>query len=401
MTRLALGLHWDLQPDLAFLNHGSFGLAPRELLAWRSALLQEIEQDPVGFVLDAYPTRLAEARAVLADLLHTQPAQLAFVPSTTYGLNELFQSLQGCLPQGSEILLSNHGYNATTNLVAHAAAQRGWTLRRVALPLPVDDPQQVVDAFQRACTPATRLLLVDHITSPTALVLPVAELVQLARDRGAWIVVDGAHGPGSVSLNLDSLQPDAYVGNLHKWLCCPRGSAFLWAQGQVLQQLRPLVISHGANAPPDPAVSRFHQEHDWIGTADPSPWLALPEALRLLTRAAAPEAGAAAALEGLMRANHRTNQWAQGQLLAATGSRPIAPPAMQAAMCALPLRGCSRAAAPECQRQLRRAGIQVPLIPLNAEDEEVPVLLRVSSFAYNTPADVERLIEALPVEACV
>ncbi len=404
MNRDALGLHWDLEPGLTFLNHGSFGLAPRELLQWRFQLLSEIERDPVAFLSAELQPRQGRARQVLARLVGADAAQLAFVPSTTYGLNELLQRLE--LPQGSEVLLPDHGYNATTNLVRFACEQRGWTVRLVPLPLPLDDPEQVVQAFADAWGPATRLLVVDHITSPSALVLPLQPLIALARQRGARILVDGAHGPGSLPLRLQDWQPDAYVGNLHKWLCCPRGSAFLWVRDPWQETLRPLVVGHGANGPLPPGVSRFHLEHDWLGTADPTPWLALPQALRLLTDE--PVEGEAAAarvespawlgrLEALMETHRQLAQ--QGQTLlqqALELERPLAPSRMQVAMAALPLAPVGMLDGPALQAELKRLGFQLPVIPLRPHTAGVPQFLRISCFAYTTADDLERLARALP-----
>ena len=199
MDRQALGLHWDLQDDLRFLNHGSFGLAPRELLRWRFELLTQIERDPVAFLVDRLPSDLQESRQALAALIGARAEQLAFVPSTTYGLNELLQRLDD-VPPGSEILMLDQGYNATANLARFAADQHGWHLRQVAVPLPLQDPLELVEAFVAAWSPATRVLLLDHITSPGALVMPLAALIKLGRERGAVVLVDGAHGPDRKSV---------------------------------------------------------------------------------------------------------------------------------------------------------------------------------------------------------
>lgn len=402
MHRDALGLHWDVEPGLTFLNHGSFGLAPRELLQWRFDLLTAIERDPVAFLASALQPGLERSRRLLAQLVGAEARQLAFVPSTTYGLNELLQRLD--LPAGSEVLLSDHGYNATANLVRFACEQRGWSLRVVPIPLPLDEPGQVVEAFAAAWGPATRLLVVDHITSPSALVLPLEPLIALAHGRDARIVVDGAHGPGSLPLHLQAWQPDAYVGNLHKWLCCPRGSAFLWVRDPWQETLRPLVVGHGANGPLPPGVSRFHHEHDWLGTADPTPWLALPEALRLLTGEPVDDEDKPPAppswlrrLEALQRAHRQLALQGQERLLAALGlERPLAPAAMQAGMAAIPLAPVGTLAGPALQSQLQRRGFQVPVMPLRPHRSDVPQFLRISCFAYTTADDLEGLAQALP-----
>jgi len=402
MNPAALGLHWDLEPGLTFLNHGSFGLAPRELLHWRFQLLRRIERDPVAFLASELQPGLDRSRRLLARLVGASPAQLAFVPSTTYGLNELLQRLE--LPVGSEVLLSDHGYNATANLVRFACERNGWTWRLVPIPLPLDDPAQVVEAFATAWGPATRLLVVDHITSPSALVLPLQPLITLARQRGARILVDGAHGPGSLPLQLEAWQPDGYVGNLHKWLCCPRGSAFLWVRDPWQESLRPLVVGHGASGPLPPGVSRFHLEHDWLGTTDPSPWLALPEALRLLTGKPldgeeAPQASAVwlSRLERLQRAHRDQALKGQDLLLAALQlDRPLAPASLQAAMAAVPLDPVGTLDGAALQAELRRRGFQLPVIPLRQHTPGLPQFLRISCFAYNTLDDLQRLAQALP-----
>lgn len=402
MNRDALGLNWDLEPGLTFLNHGSFGLAPRQLLEWRFRLLTEIERDPVAFLSTELQPRLERARQVLARLVGAETGQLAFVPSTTYGLNELLQRLE--LPEGSEVLLPDHGYNATTNLVRFACEQRGWRLRQVPLPLPLDDPAQVVEAFVAAWGAQTRLLVVDHITSPSALVLPLEPLIALARQRGARILVDGAHGPGSLPLRLQAWQPDAYVGNLHKWLCCPRGSAFLWVRDPWQETLRPLVVGHGANTPLSAGASRFHLEHDWLGTADPTPWLALPQALGLLTGESLdgevlPPASEPwlARLGERMHAHRQLAQQGQALLLHALQlDQPLAPAAMQAAMAAVPLAPVGTLDGPALQAQLKRMGFQLPVIPLRPFTAGAPQFLRISCFAYNTPDDLQRLACALP-----
>jgi isopenicillin-N epimerase len=390
MNQQAGGLHWDLEPGLVFLNHGSFGLAPRQLLDWRWAELKVIERDPVAYLVDRLPAKLQAARCCLAQLLGAQPDQLAFVPSTTYGLNELLQRLQllvDDLPPGSEILMLDHGYNATVNLVRFAAEQQGCTVRLVSLPSPLEEPAQVLQALDQAWRPSTRLLVVDHITSPTALVMPLKEIIALAHSRDAWVIVDGAHAPGLLSVGLDELRPDAYVGNLHKWLCCPRGAAFLWVQHHWQQRLRPLVISHGANAPVANLEDRFQREHDWIGTADPTPWLALPEAIRCFTRPMHQNAARA----------QRARTWIQESLnrvgLGMKAPEQSSFPPIAMASIALP--GADRLDGAALQRQLLVLGFQVPVIPLQPHRSDAPQFLRVSCFDYNDDADCSSLAEVV------
>jgi len=340
----------------------------------------------VRFLVDQLPDELARARAALAQLVGAEPAQLAFVPSTTYGLNQLLQRLDllvDNMPPGSEILLTNHSYNATLNLVHYAAERHGWCVRQVPLPCPLEHRLQIVEAFEGAWTASTRMLVLDHITSPSSLAMPLAELIALARAREAWVIVDGAHAPGLVDLTIDDLQPDAYVGNLHKWLCCPRGSAFLWAKQDWCQHLRPLVISHGANAPNNSTTERFHQEHDWIGTADPTPWLALPKALELIHPDR--EANRQRAQRGralLIDALNHLDQVIVDHIGVETNLPMIS--------IQLPAVGSLDGVA--LQNKLFRQGLQLPVIPLQPHCRAVPQFLRISCFDYNDDSDLEYLV---------
>ena len=393
MNDRALDLTWDLRPDLVFLNHGSFGLAPRELLEWRFQLLREIERDPVSFLVDELPQRLNKSRLSLSSFLGTDPQQVAFVPSTTYGLNELLQRFDleaELLPRGSEILMANHVYNATRNLVGFAATQRGWNLRVVDLPFPLVDQGQILDAFEEAWSDQTRLLIVDHISSPTSVVFPVQKLVALAHRRQALVIVDGAHAPGSIPLRLDQLQADAYVGNLHKWLCCPRGAAFLWVRQPFQQTLRPLVISHGANAVLTEGQSRFHQEHDWIGTSDPTPWLAFPQSLTLLSKQKSE--WSPMALQAVTQRNRELLLHTQQRLSRLFPTPGISDELMGGLMSSvlLPL-SCSSDGV-QLQQQLMSQGIQVPVISLPTSAGQTLQFLRVSSFVYNNYQDIDALI---------
>ncbi|NDG24330.1 MAG: aminotransferase class V-fold PLP-dependent enzyme [Synechococcaceae bacterium WBB_10_009] len=207
-------------------------------------------------------------------------------------------------------------------------------------------------------------------------------------------VIDGAHSAGMLP-NPIPQGCDVWVGNLHKWLCCPRGAAFVWVRDPWQQSLRPLVISHGANAPLAPGQSRFHVEHDWIGTGDPSPWLALPEALRLLSGSDEP-AQWRPRLEALQQRHHHLAQEGQDLLLAALGvPGPIAPASMQAAMAAVPLPPVGQCDGSALQARLRAQGFQVPVIPLRPHEPGLPQLLRIACFAYNDRADLERLADQL------
>jgi len=391
------GLHWRLDRSQVFLNHGSFGAVPLEVEQERRRWLDQLELDPVGFLVEQLPEALGQARSALAQFLGAAPAEaqgLAFVPSTTYGLNELISQWQ--LPEGSRVLLGMDAYNATANIVEFWAEQRGWQVLRAQWPLPLSCCSELLEAYRSELRKGVALWVIDHITSPTAMGQPLEQLIPMARAHGAAVIVDGAHGPGSLPINLTSLAGlglDAYVGNLHKWLCCPKGSAFLWVREALRQQLRPLVISHGANAPVG-SEGRFRLEHDWLGTNDPSGYLCLPKALALLGLATPSDQ------EKQLKQRRQMLLPARQALMEALGSAnagALVPEGQVASMVAVELANCD----PDITyKYFRNAGIQIPIIPLRPHRKQERCFLRLSWFNYNTISDLKYLIEickGLPV----
>jgi isopenicillin-N epimerase len=228
-----------------------------------------------------YPTLLATAREELAEFLGSRPEHLAWVTNATSAVNAVLRSL--AWQPGDEILITDHGYNACQNVVAYLAQTAGVKVVQVALPFPEVDAPQIIESVTAAVTPRTRLALLDHVTSPTALVFPVAELAEALSQRGVKVMLDGAHAPGMLDLNLEDLGGRGvtyYTGNLHKWCCSPKGAAFLWVAQADQAGLHPPVISHGFNS--GESRSKFLEEFDWCGTFDPTAWLAAPRSLRLL-----------------------------------------------------------------------------------------------------------------------
>lgn len=266
-----LAAHWGLDPAVLYLNHGSYGACPQAVLAVQSSLRDELEREPVDFMKKRLPQLLNEARRALAQFVGADPLDLAFVVNATSGVNAVLRSLN--FKAGDELLLTSHTYAACRKTVDFVAARTGLRPVVAPLPFPLRDAEEVVASIRTSVTPATRLALLDHVTSPTALVLPIARLVRELRERGVETLVDGAHAPGMVPLDLDAIGAAYYTGNAHKWLCAPKGAAFLHVRRDRQNDLHPTVISHGFPA-------GFQAEFDWTGTQDPTAWLCIAESIR-------------------------------------------------------------------------------------------------------------------------
>ena len=275
-------MHWPLDPDVVYLNHGSFGAAPIAVLEHQAELRARLERQPVRFLAVDLEGLLDEARGRLGAFVGAEPDDLGFVVNATSAVNAVLRSLD--LRPGDELVLTTHEYGASRNALRYAAERAGAEAVVVELPFPVGSDDELVDAVVGALTPRTRLLLVDHVTSPTALVLPLERIAVAAAERGVVVLVDGAHGPGMVEVDLAALGRAGvgmYAANCHKWICSPKGSGFLWVRGDLQRFVRPTSISHGASSPRTDR-SRFRLEFDWTGTFDPTPWLSVPAAIDLL-----------------------------------------------------------------------------------------------------------------------
>ncbi len=278
---------WQLDPELAFLNHGSFGACPQPVLEHQRELVNLAERDPVNFFNRHRQVLLDESRAVLAATLGADPADLVFDTNATHAANAVLRWLS--FEPDDEILVTSHGYNAITNAAQYVADQTGARVTAAQIPVPVTSPEEATEAILSAITPRTRLAIIDHITSPTAIVLPLDRIIPALRERGVLSLIDGAHGPGAIPLDLNTLAPDYYVANCHKWLCSPRGSAVLFAQPQhrsrtaLPTELQPASVSHGYNTQ-GPQENRFHDAFDFPGTTDPTAWASVGYAIGFLSQ---------------------------------------------------------------------------------------------------------------------
>ncbi len=375
-----LSSHWVLDPSVAYLNHGSFGACPRAVLETQARLRQEMEREPVDFLDGRLPARLDEARAALAAFVGADADDLVFVPNATTGVNAVLRSLR--LEPGDELLLTDHTYGACRKCADFVAERAGARIVIARLPFPLESEEPILEAVLERVTGRTRLALIDHVTSPTALILPLAGLVGELRARGVETLVDGAHAPGMVALELSRLGAAYYTGNAHKWLCAPKGAAFLHVRRDRQRGLHPTVISHGFRR-------GLRAEFDWTGTCDPTPWLCIPEALRVV----------GSLLPGgwpqVMARNHALALEARERLLEALELAPPCPRGMVGAMASIPLptpAPLSPAAGLDTKAMhdwFRARGIETWLHP-----EPIPVL-RISAQLYNSAGQFERLAALL------
>jgi isopenicillin-N epimerase len=388
-----LASRWDLDSNIVFLNHGSFGAAPRAVREEQNRIRESLESEPVRFFERRYQVLLDRARERLAEFVGASPANLVFVANATTGVNTVLRSLD--LRSGDELLTTNHEYNACRNALAEAARAAGASVVVAEVPYPLSSDDEVLDAVLDLVTPRTRLLLVDQVTSQTGLVLPVASLVREAQLSGVDVLVDGAHAPGMVELNLEKLGAAYYTGNCHKWLCAPKGAGFLYVREDLRSSVRPLVISHGANAAAE-RRSRFHLEHDWTGTHDPSAWLSVPAAI------AEVESMAAGGWSEVRQRNHEMALAARDLLCEALGADKACPDGMVGSMATVALPdsdgGEKRDAFSRDALQdalYREWAIEVPVIPWPSPPGR---LVRISAQLYNSRGQYEYLAEALRAE---
>jgi isopenicillin-N epimerase len=383
---------WPLDPAVTFLNHGSYGACPAEVLRHQAALRAELEAEPVRFLGRELEGRLDVARGALAAFVGANPDDLAFVTNATGGVNTVLRSL--AFSAGDELLTTDHAYAACKNTLDFVAARAGAKVNLAVIPFPLASPDEVVEAVLAKVTSRTRLALLDHITSPTALVLPIQAMVRALAERGIDVLVDGAHAPGMVPLDLGALGAAYYSGNCHKWLCTPKGSAFLWVRRDRQVAVHPLTISHGAKGE-RPGRTRFRLEFDWTGTSDPTAWLTVPMAIDYM----------GSLLPGgwpaVMARNRALALDARGLLCAAAGTPPACPHEMVGSIASVllpdsPLANPAwRQPDPLQPRLFEGWGIEVPIMRWPAAPRR---LIRISAQLYNRREHYVKLAGALAKE---
>lgn len=370
--------HWRLRPGTIYLNHGSFGPPPEPVKAARAKLQQRLDEQPMDFFVREFELAWHAARAKLVEFVRCDAEDLIFVENATAGMNVVASSLK--LRADDEVLLTDHEYGAVLRIWQRACAQAGASAPVIAtLPSQFGDPQEVVDAIARAITPRTRLIVVSHITSPTAVIMPIRQIISAAQKLGVAVCIDGPHAPLQTDVNLRDLGADYYTASCHKWLCAPFGSGFLYVDKRHQAAVRAPLLSWGRVFPEDRAT--WSDEFVWSGTRDNSPFLSIPAAIDFFAPLGQQE---------FARHTHQLAQHARQQLVELTGLAPIVPddPAWYGSMAHVPLPPGHRRALQDAL--WREHGIEVPIIDWNNRR-----WVRVSCHLYNTRDEVDTLVAAL------
>jgi isopenicillin-N epimerase len=387
-ARSPFAKHFLLDPNVVYLNHGAFGACPRPVLAVQQQVRERLERNPLHFFMRELEGLFDETRAVLAPFLGAKAEDLVFVPNATAGVNTVLASLEQ--EAGTDVVVADHTYPACRNAVEYWARRRSVEVRVATLPFPLTSADELTQAVLAQVTPRTRLVLLDHVTSPSGLVVPLEELVRTLRERGIDTLVDGAHGPGMLPLDLERLGATYYTGNLHKWCCAPKGAAFLWVPRERQPAIHPLVISHGwAVARTD--RPRFLLEFDWPGTLDPSAVLSVPAALSFLSGLFA------GGLPALYAHNRALALAGRSALCAALGTPPPCPDSMIGSLAAVlfPER-TPKVPTPEAlYAALVARSIEVPIVGMPGYPSG---FVRIAAQVYNSEAEFAILGQALREE---
>lgn len=382
---------FPLDPDTTFLNHGSFGSCPLAVLEYQQELRMRLERQPVQFYQREFEPLLDQARVAIGSFVNANADDLVFVTNTTAGVNTVVRSLP--FEKGDELLVTIHEYNACANALRVAAEKRGAKVVTIDIPFPIQDEQQVIDAVLEKVTDKTRLLLIDHVTSQSSLVLPIEPIVAALNERGIDTLVDGSHAPGMVPVDIESLGAAYYTANCHKWLCAPKTAGFLHVRKDKQNAIRPLTISHGANSPRTDR-SRMLIEFGWMGTRDPSAALSIPFLIDYMDKLLS------GGWDEIRRRNRDLAIAGRKVILDSLNLEEPAPESMLGSMATIPLSHSTlnetyqslRYQSPWQERLIIDYSIEVPLFPWIDFPDHV---VRISAQIYNRLDDYRKLAEAL------
>jgi len=377
---------WPLDPAATYLNHGTVGVVPRQVLEAQQRWRDRIERHPSRFMLRELwsfsgaeagsSTLMRQAAAEVAAFVGANANDLVFLDNTTTGVNAVVQSLP--MGSGDDIVITDHAYAGIVTAVRHAAARNGATVTVVQMPYPAFDANEAVRRIEAALSERTRLVITDHIVSETALIFPVEAIVRACRARNVPVLVDGAHVPGALDLDVSAIGADFYVANLHKWAMAPRSSAFLVVAPAFQPAIHPVVISWGYG-------SGYTQEFDWVGTRDPTPWLAAPDGIRFLR---------GLGFDELRRHNHDL-AWRAARHLTDTWKTPLELDESMAGCMVTVMTPESCGTDKPAAIRLRDRLLYEHDIEVHAHARAGRVWVRVSAQAYNDDRDIEKLAGAV------
>jgi isopenicillin-N epimerase len=374
----AIRNEWLLDEDVIFLNHGSFGACPRSVLTVQREWQERMESEPVRFMTRELPIHLEAARAELAAFVGSRAEDLVFVHNATDGANAVLRSLLPAFKPGDELLTASHAYRAVRQTMVYVAELSGATVVDAQVPFPIADAEEVTNAIARAITPRTAFAAIDHITSPTGVIFPIEQIIALFKERGIPVLIDGAHAPGQIELDLDTLGADYYIGNCHKWLFAPKGAALLWVDKKHQSKIHPTVISHYLGG-------GYQTEFAWTGTLDPTAFLSIPAGIEFHKKLAA---------AGSREYTRKILLEARREISTALGVPLAAPEEMLANLCTFLLPNDPDATDERVQRLhdtlFDEYRIEVPAMNANGK-----LYVRASSQVYNDRSDFDALKFAL------
>ena len=367
-----------LDPQITFLNHGSFGSCPKPIFEEFQSFQRELESDPVYFIQKKLPEYLKAAKKPLAKFIGCNQEDFFFVPNPTVAINTVMRSLQ--LQPGDEILATNHEYGAMDRTWNFYCKKSGAKYVRQNISLPIQSKEQIIEEFWKGYSSKTKVIFLNHISSSTALVFPVKEICDKAQELGLITIVDGAHVPGHIDLNISELNPDFYTGTLHKWMLAPKGSSFLYVKKEFQDDIDPLVVSWGYESVA-PSESQFLDYHEYQGTNDHSAFLCTPKVIAFLEENNWNEK--VKACKQLVFSNYQ-------RFCDLLNTKPLAPITEEflGQMASIQIKTSNPAALKDLLYDDYK--IQIPVMPLNGN-----VFLRYSINVYNSQDDLDRLYQVL------
>lgn len=371
---------WLLEDDLHFLNHGSFGACPRDVLIAQSEWRSKMERQPVHFITVEAPEQLIKSKKLVSDFLGAQTENVVFVENATSGVNAVVRSLMPTWKAGDELLTTTHVYGAMRQTLHYASDVMGTKVIEAKVPFPITSENEVVDVVRKAITDKTRFAIIDHVTSPTGLVYPIEKIIPLFKERGIPVMIDGAHAPGMLDVKIEKYGADYYTGNCHKWMFAPKGCAILWVAPEHQTKMHAHITSHNYKA-------GFHQEFEWIGTRDLTPMLAASAAVGFIN-----EYGG----ENIRTYNHDLVVQARKMIAAKWNVALPAPESMIGSLSTIPVPGNISehdSVAQKLHDRLRdEFRCELPVIFYGGN-----VYIRISAQIYNEMSDYEHLAASLPL----